>query len=183
MFDKGEGGLRDPDQAVLWYRKAAEQGDKVAITRLEELRRNADNEMRSQQDTRELEELERETEARNEFFAAYDRGDYETAHREALTEAQRGRPWAQYLIGVMYARGEGVPQDYAEAARWYRKAAEQGHADAQFNLGSMYFRGEGVEQHPGEAGRWARVAAEQGHEKASELLAFVCAEGWDEYCQ
>jgi TPR repeat protein len=34
----------------------------------------------------------------------------------------------------MYANGQGVPQDYGEAIRWYRKAAEQGFADAQFNL-------------------------------------------------
>ena len=87
------------------------------------------------------------------------------------------------MLGVMNARGEGVPQDYAEAARWYRKAAEQGQADAQFNLGVMYLKGEGVPQDPGEAGRWARMAAQQGHEKASELLAFVCKTGWDEYCQ
>ena len=30
---------------------------------------------------------------------------------------------------------EGVPEDDAEAVRWYRKAAEQGHAGAQYNLG------------------------------------------------
>jgi TPR repeat protein len=29
----------------------------------------------------------------------------------------------------MYANGEGVPQDYAEAVKWYRKAAEQGNAE------------------------------------------------------
>jgi TPR repeat protein len=36
----------------------------------------------------------------------------------------------------MYDNGQGVPQDYATAVRWYRKAAEQGYAKAQFNLGS-----------------------------------------------
>ena len=28
----------------------------------------------------------------------------------------------------MYAKGEGVPKDAAEAVKWYRKAADQGHA-------------------------------------------------------
>lgn len=42
-----------------------------------------------------------------------------------------------WLRGVMYDSSEGVPQDHAEAARWYRKAAEQGDPDAQFNLGVM----------------------------------------------
>ena len=40
-------------------------------------------------------------------------------------------------------KGQGVPQDYAEAVRWYRKAADQGHAGAQFNLGVMYDKAEG----------------------------------------
>jgi uncharacterized protein len=38
---------------------------------------------------------------------------------------------AQFALASMYYDGKGVPQDYAEAARWYRKAAEQGDALAQ----------------------------------------------------
>ena len=38
----------------------------------------------------------------------------------------------------MYRNGEGVPQDYKEAVKWYRLAAEQGDAIAQTNLGIMY---------------------------------------------
>ena len=41
----------------------------------------------------------------------------------------------------MYDRGEGVPENDAEAVKWYRKAAEQGLADAQHNLGMMYDKG------------------------------------------
>jgi TPR repeat protein len=44
----------------------------------------------------------------------------------------------------MYRDGDGVPEDDAEAARWYRLAADQGHAPAQFNLGLMHATGEGV---------------------------------------
>jgi len=32
----------------------------------------------------------------------------------------------QFNLGLMYFQGEGVPQDYTEAAKWYRLAAEQG---------------------------------------------------------
>ena len=45
---------------------------------------------------------------------------------------------AQFNLGAMYGTGRGVPQDDAEAVRWYRLAAEQGNADAQFNLGVVY---------------------------------------------
>jgi len=31
-------------------------------------------------------------------------------------------------LGWAYQKGEGVPQDDAEAVKWYRKAAEQGSA-------------------------------------------------------
>jgi len=37
----------------------------------------------------------------------------------------------QYNNGIKYANGEGVPQDYAKAAEWFRKAAAQGHEKAK----------------------------------------------------
>ena len=35
---------------------------------------------------------------------------------------------AQTNLGNRYRNGEGVPQDYKEAVKWYRLAAEQGIA-------------------------------------------------------
>src|SRR5260370_1187137 len=66
---------------------------------------------------------------------------------------------AQYALGRMYAAGEGVRQDYAEALRWFRKAAAQGCALAQNRLGVMYERGIGVAQDYVEAYKWYSVAA------------------------
>src|SRR5262249_53410150 len=57
--------------------------------------------------------------------------------------AEQGEAWAQFNLAQMYDKGEGVPQSYAEAAKWYRKAAEQGDASAQDNLGAMYHFGQG----------------------------------------
>ena len=53
----------------------------------------------------------------------------------ALAEA--GDAESQVNLGVMYDTGRGVPQDDAEAVRWYRLAADQGDADAQFNFGFL----------------------------------------------
>ncbi len=61
----------------------------------------------------------------------------------------------------MYHTGQGVQQDYAEAAKWYRKAAVQGVAAAQYNLGLMYTNGHGVTQDYAEAVKWYRKAAAQ----------------------
>ena len=64
--------------------------------------------------------------------------------RETLQAAERGDAHAQALLGNMYAKGQGVRQDDAEAFRWFRQAAAQGHAQAQHNLGVMYETGRGV---------------------------------------
>ncbi|GAB4233825.1 MAG: hypothetical protein Tsb0032_39480 [Kiloniellaceae bacterium] len=61
-----------------------------------------------------------------EGLAASRAGDHETALREWQPLAEAGDAAAQYNIALMYQRGEGVRQDYAEALRWYRLAAEQG---------------------------------------------------------
>ena len=45
---------------------------------------------------------------------------------------------AQFILGAPDNDGQGVPQDYQEAVKWYRLATEQGDAQAQFNLGLMY---------------------------------------------
>ena len=78
---------------------------------------------------------------------------------KALAE---GDASAKFIIGLMYAYGEGAPEDDKEAVKWFRKAAELGHADAQFKLGDMYANGQGVELNSMEAVKWFRKAAEQG---------------------
>src|SRR5579863_1985301 len=70
-----------------------------------------------------------------EGAAAYGRGDYATAVRLLRPLAEQGDPYAQANLGLMYAKGQGVPQDIAQAADWYRKAAEQGNAFAEGSLG------------------------------------------------
>ena len=75
--------------------------------------------------------------------------------------AEQGDVEAQFQLGGMYSRGEGVPEDDREAVKWYRKAAEQEHASAQYNMGVMYHDGEGVPEDYREAMKWYRKAAEQ----------------------
>src|SRR5690606_10451302 len=65
--------------------------------------------------------------------AAYERGDYHAAFREFMTLALAGDSVAQYNLGSLYYRGQGVPQNHVEAARWYRRAADQGLAEAQYD--------------------------------------------------
>ncbi|HEY3827264.1 MAG TPA: tetratricopeptide repeat protein, partial [Bryobacteraceae bacterium] len=71
-------------------------------------------------------------------------------------------PRAQYNRGTGYWYGSGVPQDYVEAANWFRKAAEGGFAEAQYRLAQMMAIGQGIRQDNTEAANWYRKAAEQG---------------------
>ena len=68
----------------------------------------------------------------------------------------------QFGLGLKFASGAGVPQDYAQAADWYRKAAEQNHSLAQFNLGTMYANGQGVVRDEAQSLVWFGRAANLG---------------------
>ena len=91
--------------------------------------------------------------------------------------AEKGDAKAQSILGLMYANGQGVAKDSAEAVKWYRKAAEQGRATAQNNLGLMYEKGEGVAKDHREAVKWYRLAAQQGYATAQGNLAAMYANG------
>lgn len=59
----------------------------------------------------------------------------------------------------MSARGQGVPQSYAEAAKWYLLAAEQGDPDAQLALAKLYHGGAGLPVSLIQAYKWYNLAA------------------------
>ena len=80
--------------------------------------------------------------------------------------AEQGNADAQTDLGLTYDLGRGVPEDDAEAVRWWRLAAEQGNALAQYSLGSMYANGEGVPEDYVLAYMWWNLAAAQGVEDA-----------------
>jgi len=97
--------------------------------------------------------------------------------KDLRTCAEQGNAIAQGTLGFKYSVGNGVPEDDAEAVRWFRLAAEQGNAGAQFYLGNMYSRGDGVPEDDAEAARWLRLAAEQGNALAQYNLGFIYDSG------
>ena len=58
-----------------------------------------------------------------------------------MSGADAGDARAQYGVGAIYGEGRGVPQDYGEAAKWYRLAVGQGYGPAQINLGVLLENG------------------------------------------
>ena len=116
MYEFGEGVAEDPGQAVLWYRKAAEQGNKAAQVSL-----------------------------RWSYFSGClkyhdgvfeDHSIFEDDQRAMMCRktAERGISGAQAELGLMYAYGAGVPQDIVQAYAWWNLAAAQGHRTAEEDL-------------------------------------------------
>jgi uncharacterized protein len=101
-------------------------------------------------------------------LAAYNAGDYATALQEWTPLAEAGGGIAQYTLGVMYDRGQGVPQNYTEAVKWYRLVADQGSTKAQANLGTSYEYGNGVLQDNVMAHMWYNIASANSLDKAGE---------------
>ena len=88
------------------------------------------------------------------------RTDPAAAFRTTLQAAEQGYVPAEAAVGMMYADGKGVIQNYAEAAKWWNKAAEGGHVLAAGNLAMIYRGGSGV---PGDAKlseKWAKFVTD-----------------------
>jgi len=127
---------------------------------------------------RSREEAERAAErAREEAERAREEAEGARAFEKALKAAEQGDAGAQYNLGFRYYFGKIVPEDYAEALKWFRKAAEQGYAKAQFSLGFLYEHGHGVLEDDAEAFKWYRKAAEQGYANAQYNLGNMYNKG------
>jgi TPR repeat protein len=96
-------------------------------------------------------------------LTAFEARDYPAALENFTEGAIRGHPLAQFNLGLMYDRGEGVAQDFHEAYYWYSQAAEQGSADGQYAVGTMNFYGQGMRENFAEALLWYQESARQGH--------------------
>lgn len=112
-----------------------------------------------------------------EVKEAYTKGDYAVALKEVQPLADQGNVYAQFYLGEMYASGQGVTQDSAQAVVWLRKAAEQGYVNAQISLGRMYDGEHAVPQDYAKVAVWFRKAAEQGNADAQLRLGVMYANG------
>lgn len=88
----------------------------------------------------------------------YEYRDYAAAVAWYRKAADKGHTKAQYQLGLLYERGEQVPQNYDEAVRWYYSAAEQGDANAQYKVGCLHESGSEVKQDYKEAYVWFSLA-------------------------
>ncbi len=91
--------------------------------------------------------------------------------------ADRGYPFAQFLLGQMYANGDGVEKNDELANHWLLLAAQHGNGEAQVFMGKRYAVGHGVAQNVPESVRWFREAAAQDNATAQYCLSLSYAYG------
>jgi localization factor PodJL len=91
--------------------------------------------------------------------------------------ALKGDPTAAYEVGVRFAEGKGVAQNFDEAAKWYDRAAQAGVVPAVFRLGTFYEKGLSVKKDVDIARRYYLQAADRGNAKAMHNLAVLDADG------
>lgn len=113
----------------------------------------------------------------NEGVVAYLTGDYETAYNTMMSLADTSNDaMAQYWIGVMHLKGQGVEQNYEEAGKWFRRSAEQSVPQAQYKLGKLYSDGNGVPQDNEFAYVWYSVGAAHQHKKSADAMSSLQSE-------
>ena len=91
---------------------------------------------------------------------AYNDGEFGKAIESLIPLVERGHPGAETMLGVMYLRGQGYPQDVGLAAVWLYKAASKGEPGAQLVLGSQHLFGWGVARNLVRAYVWLTLAAQ-----------------------
>lgn len=162
------------DEAVEWYRKAAEQGNAYAQYNLGNCYYYYCHGV--PQDYTEAAKWYRKSAEQGNADAQYMLGElagnYEDALECYLKAAEQGNADAQYKIGVYYRYGHGVQRNLSEAVKWYLKAAELGNVYAQYEAGRYYYCGlGGLPKDVDEAVKWYRKAAAQGHAAAQGMLS------------
>ena len=174
QFDLGT-MYEDDQQAVLWYRKAAEQGHAVAQYHLGTMYDRGEGvDEDYQQAVLWYRKAAEQGVPRAQYMLSTGERWRPYWYRIA---AEQGHADAQFELGVIYDSGKGVAEDHSLAVLWYRKAAEQGHAGAQNNLGVSYQSGEGVAKDARQAVLWFRKAAEQGNALAQANLGTMYKSG------
>ena len=180
MYLNGEGVARDPAKAVEWYRKAAEQGLGDAansVGRAYKLGEGVEAD-----EAQAVEWYRRSAEAGNRagqfnygIAVLYGDGglDADPSASLDLMRKSAAQDYAPAInsVGLAYARGEAVEQDFAEARRWYERAAAMGNEVSMRNLGTMAENGEGMAVDLAEARLWYEKAAEAGDGPAGDALA------------
>lgn len=183
MYYSGRGATQNYQEAVKWFRLAAEQGLAKAQFNLGvmyELGQGVTQNYEEAVKWFHLAAQQGNAMAQNSLGtinypilppSKAESGSYQESLEWFQLAAEQGEPRAQNNLGWMYFVGAGVTQDYQEALKLFHLAAAQGEADAQRNLSLMYGSGEGVTKNIQEEEKWSRLASQGEREDKSRRSA------------
>ncbi|HZP91367.1 MAG TPA: tetratricopeptide repeat protein [Burkholderiales bacterium] len=149
LWAKGYQGKQSWQEALRWWKEAAQRGYTVAMNNIGLAYANGNG-------------VEKDMQRALDWW---------------LQSAFFGNAWAMNAVGDCYERGDGVEQDYMMAMTWYQSAAQQGDRMGMFNVGALFEDGKGVEQDYVEALSWYRRSAEKGDASAMHAIGRFYREG------
>lgn len=181
MYYFGEGREENNVAALIWFKRAAKQGNADAHLWLGDIYENGydvNKDLTLARDyyqkaaslgnsyaSSQLTEIDKKiNEIADKADNYYNQGNYSEAYKQC--ELILGNDRAQEVMGLLYYFGLGVTQNRAEAVKWFEKAAAQGLNVAMFNLGYCYENGEGVSRDLDTAREWYRKSANAGFDDA-----------------
>ena len=135
----GQGVFIGKEEAVKWYRQAADQELPEAQYRMFKCCRDGVGMERNQ----------------------------ENAAKWCRKAAEAGSEEAMFDMAMLYVNGTGVPKDEKNAFKWFRKGAERGHPPSLYKFGLCYKLGYGVEKDEDEASKWQNKAVTAWRENAN----------------
>ncbi|QHO73894.1 hypothetical protein ACH79_15835 [Bradyrhizobium sp. CCBAU 051011] len=115
--------------------------------------------------------------------AAFERGHYLEALKLWKRASQNGDAEADYRIGMLYAKNQGVVGSIPDAVVWCERAAQRGHAEAQYQLGLIYLYGVNASLGPNRPETWRQSSAARLGDTASNVHHLIpardqCREGY-----
>ena len=176
IYFNGDYTRQNVDKAIEYYSKASENGDAYSEYKLAEIyftyEEYKDNEKGKKyliQSALNLYEPALIKVAYFSYEGIYMNQDFGISFECYKILHEQGNKNATNMLGVMYAKGEGVEKDKQKAYSYYLDAAKSGNDKAQFNLAIMYYNGDGVDVNYNEALKWASMARDNGNDEAKEL--------------
>lgn len=164
MYQRGQGTVQNVANAAVWYEKSARNGNIAAQFELAESKFSKAVFLKGQADVEDLSKEQKADKLRMYNQEMARAGEW---YRKA---ADGNDPRAQYVLGRLYASGEGVTLDDEKSVQYYRLAAAQGNVEALFYLGLMAHAGLGVEKDVNQAFAFYKKAADQGSRAAMFYL-------------
>ena len=168
------------DEAMLWYQRAADQGDGASAMNLAQMYEKG---IGVKPDA---------AEAMRRYRRLADQGDGESRYRLARLAAEAGNVAealqlyakgvreddyrAMLDLGEIYEHGRGVRRDVPRAAGLYERAAERS-GWARFKVGTLHLAGDGMPKDYAKALRWLRRASGDGHAGARNNLGLMHEQG------